>query len=152
MVSEMFHCVKNQGTSRIFRCVRGLFGFVIQTGKLTRQFAPNVIADDKAKAAMHFAAWRAGTWHVDHPEEMQLIAAQLLEGDLPSVPVAGTPIKYRVKTGVYTERHSDGYEPTSEQDADDKFYAWLQGQWDADIPDAEERDVYRDRPFDGVQS
>lgn len=150
MVSEIFHCVKNQGTSRIFRCVRGVYGFAIYTGKVTRQFAPMTIATTKVIAEAKFAEWQAGTWHLDHPEELTLVVAQLLEANHISVPVAGEILSYRIKTGVYTERQSGGYETTSTQAAYDKFDDWLDGQWSADLPDADERAVYRDIPFDGI--
>lgn len=150
MVSEMFHCVKNQGTSRIFYCVRGVFGFTVKTGKLSSLFAPVTVFTSKATLKTYFSNWQNGTWSLDHPEEMKLIAAQLIDGDEPSVPIAGETTTYRIKTGVYTERQSEGFQTTITQTALDKFDDWLDGIWSVDLPDADEREVYRDRPFDGV--
>ncbi|MBU0598923.1 hypothetical protein KKF61_08135 [Patescibacteria group bacterium] len=127
-----------------------MFGYAIYTGKVTRQFAPMTVATTKEIAEAKFSAWLAGTWSLDHPEELTLVVAQLLEGDRISVPVPSAELVYRIKTGVYTERQSEGYETTITQTAYDKFDDWLDGQWDADLPDADERDVYRDRPFDGI--
>lgn len=146
----MFHCVKNQGTSRIFRCVRGLYGFTVEYGILTTDYAPVVIADTKEEVWALFAYWQAGTFSVVHPEELRLIATNKLNGNVPIVPMDAKLLRYRIKTGVYSERQSEGYEPTSDADAYAKCVLWTKGLWDADIPDADEREFYRDRPFNGV--
>jgi len=154
VVSDTFLCVKNQGASRIWRADKGIGGIVVRVGILTPEYCPFHIFDTDEYAGVrgYFAQFLADTmfplWN--YSPEFDLFAADHLWGDKVSAPMPGESLIIRCKSGVFTPRFSYGDTTISTTGAEEWFDDWITGQHDFDLPDADETDLCRTRPYNGT--